>query len=357
MKKSVLICLLLLVYGPAFGASSRILPVSYNESTYGDATREYTSLATWEADTDNNLVAAANGEVLTCYDDDDAPYNDSVLVSGAVTSEDYFRVIRAAPGHRGTPTSGVRFEKNVTVNTTMIGVTESYCGIYDLGIKITCSTSNVTSVFGLRFNLGGNYGKAIGNSVYNLTCTGIITNGSYVYAIAAANASDCIITNNYINGIDVYYIATNSVLTSGIICAANTATRTNYVYNNTVRNVEGYGISVVAVTPYTSNAYIKNNISVNNTVGQISANPHSGSSGTENLYQTTNATSGVTFADDGYHLASNDTGAIGLGTDLSADEVFAFDDDIDGETRDDWDIGADEYVASITRRRVIILSE
>ena len=353
MKKLIIIFLLLIPCA-SWATSSRVLPSAYTEYSYDSAGggEDYTSLATWEADTDVDLVTGTSGYVLTCSS---GVHNDSVIINGATTNANYFRVIRAADGQRGTPTSGVRFEKNVAASGTMIAVTESYCGIYDLGIKITCSTSNVAGVFGLRFNLGGNYGKAIGNSVYNLTCTGTRNFGSYVYAIAASDASDCIITNNYINGIDVYYIATNSALTSGIMCAANTATRTNYVYNNTVRNVEGYGISVGAVTPYTSNAYIKNNISVNNTVDQISANPQSGSSGTENVYQTTNATSGVTFAADGYHLASNDTGAIGNGTDLSADGVFAFDDDIDGETRNDWDIGADEYVAPSTGRRRIIM--
>jgi hypothetical protein len=45
-----------------------------------------------------------------------------------------------------------------------------------------------------------------------------------------------------------------------------------------------------------------------------------------------------------FHLASNDAGALGYGTDLSGSGVTT---DIDGETRSGtWDIGADEYVAS-----------
>ncbi len=49
---------------------------------------------------------------------------------------------------------------------------------------------------------------------------------------------------------------------------------------------------------------------------------------------------------DDYHLAVGDTGARGKATDLSADGVFAFDDDIDNDTRSTWDCGADEFVSA-----------
>ena len=41
----------------------------------------------------------------------------------------------------------------------------------------------------------------------------------------------------------------------------------------------------------------------------------------------------VNAGNNDYHLASNDAGAKTFGADLSADGTFAFDDDIDGETR------------------------
>ncbi|MCK5081627.1 MAG: hypothetical protein KAR31_01850, partial [Candidatus Omnitrophica bacterium] len=54
----------------------------------------------------------------------------------------------------------------------------------------------------------------------------------------------------------------------------------------------------------------------------------------------------VDEANDDFHLASNDTGAKDLGTDLTSDANLAFSDDIDGDTRPvapgTWDIGADE---------------
>ncbi|MBU1557849.1 hypothetical protein KKC45_02710, partial [Patescibacteria group bacterium] len=49
-----------------------------------------------------------------------------------------------------------------------------------------------------------------------------------------------------------------------------------------------------------------------------------------------------------YHISSSDISALDAGTDLSADANLAFATDIDGDTRSTWDIGADEYVASVS---------
>lgn len=57
----------------------------------------------------------------------------------------------------------------------------------------------------------------------------------------------------------------------------------------------------------------------------------------------------VTFAGAAdYHLDSTDTGAMNNGTNLSDDANLAFSIDIDNQDRSNWDIGADEYVASDT---------
>jgi hypothetical protein len=52
----------------------------------------------------------------------------------------------------------------------------------------------------------------------------------------------------------------------------------------------------------------------------------------------------VNAANGDFHLLSTATNAIGQGTSLAADAIYAFDDDLDSVTRDAaWDIGADEY--------------
>jgi hypothetical protein len=56
----------------------------------------------------------------------------------------------------------------------------------------------------------------------------------------------------------------------------------------------------------------------------------------------------VASGSDDYHLAGSDAGALDFGADLSADGVFAFDDDIDFDTRSGtWDIGFDEFILLI----------
>ena len=56
-----------------------------------------------------------------------------------------------------------------------------------------------------------------------------------------------------------------------------------------------------------------------------------------------------TFVDEAnadLHLSASDTAALGQGTNLSADGVYAFSTDIDGDTRSLWSIGADDGQAS-----------
>ena len=94
--------------GRADAESAKKLPISYNTSTYGNATRDYTSLTAWEAATDNDLVAASCGEVLDCYDDA-ASFDDHIKFESATCDNNCFRMIRAASGEEGdgTPNNGV----------------------------------------------------------------------------------------------------------------------------------------------------------------------------------------------------------------------------------------------------------
>lgn len=330
MKRLFLIFCILLIPSVAFSASSRILPTSYNESTYGNATRDYTSLATWEADTDTNLVTAADGEVLTCYDDN-APYNDAVTLEGATTSSDYFRVLRAAEGQRGTPTSGVRFAVTVQV---CIDCQENYCSFHDIAAKAVKYVSAQTTT-GFRTNLGAQnvrYIGCCGYESYNSHAAGNSA-GFFISNFGAGNGSayliNCVAIDTNVSplgyGFVQYHNAFGSVSMTLYNCSAINTDRG-------ISNVVGTGIA-------------KNCIVQNSSILAF-----------ENITQTTCVTSGVTFDADGYHLDSADTGAIDQGTDLSGDGTFAFDDDIDGDTRSgDWDIGCDEYMSGAVTWKPIIL--
>ena len=354
MKRLFLIICLLLVPSVVMAASSRILPASYTEYTYDSAGggEDYTALATWEADTD--IDVSSTGQVLTCSS---GIHNDAVILDGATTDSNGFRVIRAAEGARGTPTSGVRFvtasNGDAEIDFYTFICNENYFVFQDLAVKRTNTYYNSR---GCAWYLRPDSGEKI----YCIGCTAYEcgdTNGSnaFGYGFGAASVSSAGGESYFINCLAKDIVGNLATATCGFLVNVPSVyyNTTAYLYNCTSINSQKYGLIIRADTDKTTTVYSKNCIFQDNTSGSI----YTFGGGTYAHTQTTNATSGVTFAADGYHLASNDTGAIGNGTDLSADGVFAFTDDIDGETRDDWDIGADEYVASSTRRRVIIVGD
>ena len=314
-------------------SGSRRLPKTYDEATYDSAGgKDYTSLATWEDATDTDLVTATKGKVLTCSS---GIHNDTVTVAGATTNSSYFRVIRAASGQRGTPTSGVRFVKSTSdIGIMVIALAESYASVQDIAAKAT-TTNTGASAYAYSFRTDSENNLFVGCTAYESTSTASSTGDAEGFSIANSQNA------KIINCVAIDIIGNSTTLSGGIRFRSNTSgPYTGYVYNSTIEGCSQNGL-VVSTNLYgvVCNVYLKNSIVQGNTTNILQTGL-----GTENLYETTNATSGVTFDADGYHLASTDTGAINAGTDLSADGTFAFTDDIDGQTRDDWDIGADEYV-------------
>lgn len=296
------------------GPSSRRTPLYYYESTYGTG-KNYTALSTWESDTDINLTTPTVGFVLTC---DAGAWNDGVTVAGATTSSSYFRVIRATSANRGTKTSGARFERSGV--TDVIVSSENYFGLYDVGVSNAhTATYRAVSISAATYN------KIVGCTIYDLD--GSSTTFGQAVALSIASSSNyTVVANCFIDNVD----KGSGIIADGILIDSSSNV---VVYNCTIKNCESYGAWT------NTNATIKNSAVVSN-----ATNIYAGSGA---WTQVTNATSGVTFEADGYHLASTDTGAIDDGTDLSADGTFAFTDDIDGDTRSgSWDIGADEYVSA-----------
>lgn len=317
-------------------ASSRRLPLAYNESTYAANGADYSSLAVWEAATDIDLVTATAGEVLTCAE---GIYDDTVVLAGATTNASYFRVVRGAKG-TASPTSGVRFVKVVTAYTTLLSSTENYAQFHDLAVKVTTTTNSVQTI---AFHTSTTTGNAFICCVaYDVSTTGAATpekaTGFYAYKVVSAYFINCV-------GINLSGSASSGDISSFLKNSAIGGNSTVYVYNCTFNNSNYYGCLAQTATGYTSTINLKNTVFENITSTILGAD----GLGTETYNETTNAKeAGVTFLADGYHLSSADTVAIGNGTDLSADGTYAFDDDIDGETRSDWDIGCDEYISTAT---------
>jgi len=297
-------------------ASSRRTGTNENVQTYGNGTRDFTSLTTWEVATDNNLTALQITEVLECYADS-ATFTDNVDISNAITNSIYFRIIRPAAGqfHDGTPNSGVAFSTTTLgAGSAIIYMLENYLQIQDIVFKDVSFGGGTT--IGVR-NRSTTEGVMAGCIFSNISGTG--TN----YAIYVQNANR--VVNCLIQDI------TSTASSYGIRLNGSTM----YLYNCTVLNNTTYGIFANV-----GNTILKNS--------DVNGNGTDLSAGT--ITQTTNNIGATpTYVNAGgldFHIAAGDTVLRGNGTDLSADGIFAFDDDIDFDTRSAWDIGFDEFVAA-----------
>lgn len=296
-------------------ASSRRTATNENISTYDSAGgKDYSNLLLWEADTDIDLVSATQSEVVECYK---GAHSNPMSFAGATTNSSYFRILRPASGegHSGIPKSdGSCVEFHSTGNVFIIF--EQYSMVQDVVLKSTSSASGNRHC--LALNMPNTY--AIGVLAYDSSNSGsgkMLGISSIPGAAANAYIINCLAHN-----IGDY----------GIWCDNNGVT---YLYNTTSVLNGVYGVRVESGS--TCNA--KNVASSGNSTNDYS------NAGT--LNQTTNTSEGasptyVASGSDNFHLADGDTVCRGNGTDLSADGNFAFDDDIDGETRSFWDIGFDE---------------
>jgi hypothetical protein len=301
--------------------SSRKLPLSYNTSTYDSAGgKTYTALGTWESATDNDLTTAEAGEVLDCYKGNHTDVMGSFY--GAVTSADYFRVVRPAngEGHSGIPLfDGSIVSFNNATYSYLIRVYEDYSQLHDLVGTQAYNAAGTIYIFACHNDR--HYGKLIGCLAANGvnpgagSCDGLLFYDAH-YII------NCLSYNNEGDG----------ALSGGNADA--------FFYNCTIKDNGVYGYHHIGA----GDTLAKNLICEGNVSGQFIGS---------NIVQTTCLTSAPTYLDsdnDNLHLDPSDTSAKNQGTDLSGDGAFDFDDDIDGETRESgsWDIGFDEYVSAGT---------
>ena len=305
-------------------ATSRRTATNENISTYGAAGfgRDYTSLLTWEAATDIDLVSATQSEVLECYDDV-FEFDDGGTFSGATANASYYRIIRPAgtigeaswQGQVGIAdgTTGVFFHNQTT--SACFNLNEDYFGLQDVMVKYTNpGTSNTIGVE----QQGAPGGLLVGVLMFDFTKT-------------VGTARMCRLESG---SIAVNCLALRGENSFGFQGNAGTT----YYYNcNAIDNQndgfqEGGGDVEVC----------KNCLATGNTTDDFEqSGTYTGSVGNASGDATAPGTGpriNQTFtfidaANDDYHLDDTDAGAKGFGSDLSADGTFAFDDDVDGELR------------------------
>lgn len=312
-------------------ASARKLPSSYNTSTYGNGTRDYTALNTWEAATDNDLVTATAGEVLECYDDSTS-FNDGTTMSGSTTSSSYFRVIKpaAGQGHDGTPNNGITFIKGSTGYVCFIN--EANSQVQDIIGQVNLNSA--LSYF--TFKADGSNSAIVGCISFDIQDVGA--------------------------GVPTHFGAATTSGTSFVIdCLAVGGTSTNGGFRLGATGGTAVAYNCTAYNPG-STCFIRSGgtaVAKNCLAG--SADGFSGTFSSSNNNASTDGTAPgtssrtsqtFTFVDTGtsdIHLSTSDAGAKNFGADLSADGTYAFDDDIDGDSFITWDIGIDEPEPTVAK--------
>ena len=327
MKRSLCIFLAALFLAwtaePLCADSSRRLPAIYSVSTFGGSTRDYTTLAAWESDTDNNLTeggigAQTCGQVLDCYPDS-ASYDQRVTLMGATANAGYFRVIRAAPGHERqvvfdyTGALGT-YEGVICVNG------ESYAGIYDLVIRHHVNQDNITKDLFFQSNpYACRVVGCVAGPSENANPTGV--GGAQTY-------------NGRAVFINTTFLGNNTGVEYGIIAGTADTAAYNCIFYGW--STGWYGAA--------AGSFAKNSIFQANGADFYSNTPAL----TTCIYSGHGTASFVDPASGNFRLADSDTNARDQGTNLSADTMFAFTDDFDGDARpygSAWDIGVDEWTA------------
>lgn len=314
--------------------SARRVGTNESISTYGAPGhgRDYTAAATWEAATDIDCVAGAVSPVLEFYPD--AVFDDTCLIQGAVTDENYFRIMRPAAGHHhfGLRNFGVVFDHAFDVGSTYVfSIAEDYFQLQDIGITGTAMDSNATGV-----EVSAAVATVVGVMVYDITTTGTINTvrGIHITVTDTVVIVDCSVTN-LLSG-------PGTSQGQGILLGSGS---TAYIYNTTVVGCQYYGIRRNLGTCVVKNCLVSGTITNPDFYGTFDASSdYNASSDTSAPGTNSNIECAFSFEDPesgDYHLRPDDGCARNQGTDMSSDAVYAYDDDVDALTITLWSIGFD----------------
>lgn len=305
------------------GSNEQIL--TYGASGFG---RDFTSLATWEVATDTDHVADAETDVLECFDDA-SDFDDTVVMGGSTNNASFHRIIRVASGqgHDGTPNVGVTFRNTTASAIFMFRIDETFSNVQDL--VLSQHATSASSTWALR--LDGVDTKAIACLSFDGVNAGAGTSRGF-----RMTAEDTIVVNCM--AVDGFY---------GFRASLDGGTETAYFYNCTAVDADQHGFSLTDAIGVAKNCLATGSVggddmetgedwtgSTNNATGDATAQGAS-----PRINQTF---SFVAAGSDDFHLEGFDTGARDFGADLEADAFFDFDDDVDLEPFDVWDIGFDE---------------
>lgn len=173
----------------------------------GGGNPDYSSLATWESATDNDLVSAAEGEYLEGYYLAGG-HDDSAIFLGATTNATYYRKISSANSgsspaettvFNGTATAGCIFEYTGSF-AGIIDARESYFTATEIAVRYNGTASNT---YAIKFDVGGSNHKIINCVTFNCTSTGGTATGCSFGINATSMCINLLTYGNTGNGVSV----------------------------------------------------------------------------------------------------------------------------------------------------------
>lgn len=304
----------------------------------------YNSLSAWEAAQNRDLTASNEIEVAQIGGSWTSADTSSVDINGWTTNATHYIKIYTMPEsrHNGKWDTGkYRMERAGDI----IWVREDFIRINGLQFKTMSTSGNPAAINIPAVTLNSGYDIRISNNIIQAAVSGTASNPRGINDYNGSISGDVRIWNNIIYN--------HSFNNTGSGINISSGAHNIYIYDNTL--VGNYtGISA----PCCGNTTIaKNNISYSNTDnynGNFNSASTNNLSGPSSPLQTDAPGTyprndvNVAFVDaenSDFHLASPDINAKNAGADLSADEYFAFNTDIEGQVRPvetAWDIGADE---------------
>ncbi len=206
-----------------------------NTSSIGTTGRDYSTIAAWEAATDNDLVTAGDIEKGEAYDDSN--FSEAVTFGGATTDASNYRILVAARGEEYDPDTDTGCYNSVSSTSNVFRINEDYFRLQYFGAAQNSSSSSavhcfrsdqdnvgIDGCFGLKDQgtpgFGGVFFRGGGD---NLQITNCIARGGGGDAVGAAggfhvNGG----TGNAIYNCLAWEIDRNGSVGDGYRCNANT---------------------------------------------------------------------------------------------------------------------------------------
>lgn len=319
--------------------SLRLLATTTNTYTVKPSGQggDYTTITSWEsgtqaAHTSGDIVADDVCEFANVSGDWSSDSETAtVTISGWTTDATRFIEVYTSGGARHTGKWTESAYKLILDTANGFVVNEEYVRCYGMQVQVTsaglgqCYRASSIAATGNKIIFGYCIGKGV--------LSGGASTGSGFYI----NDADAVVTiydsviYDYVDSTAIVYgvWSVNCISLNVVNCT---------VHNSWINYRRGAG--TMTVTNCISQDAVSDGFNGTITGDYNLSNGAAGDAPGANSVNETTLTF-VNEAADDFHLAASDTAAIGAGFDQPSG-LFA--DDIDGDARSDWDIGADEYI-------------